>query len=54
LDKKSHTCSYCYKTFYGKGYYLAGTRKGIELMRSNNENQELCCSSRCAHKIMNL
>jgi antitoxin component YwqK of YwqJK toxin-antitoxin module len=54
LDKKSHTCSYCYKTFYGKGYYLAGTRKGIELMRSNNENQELCCSSRCANKIMNM
>lgn len=47
-----HQCNYCRKFFYGKGYYLALTRNGFVLNRSNDDNQELCCSSECAYKIM--
>jgi hypothetical protein len=51
-SKNSHVCNYCQKIFYGKGYYLSYTRNGFEMNRSDNDQQELCCSSSCANKIM--
>jgi antitoxin component YwqK of YwqJK toxin-antitoxin module len=53
-SQTSHVCSYCSKTFFGKGYYLAYTRDGLVMSRSDNKNQELCCSSVCAYKIMEM
>lgn len=50
----SHVCHNCYRKFNGKGYYMAYTRDGLVVERSNDDNQELCCSSECAHKIMGL
>lgn len=50
--QNSHRCNYCGITFYGKGYYLSYSSNGLEMQRSDNENQELCCSSKCANAIM--
>jgi hypothetical protein len=54
VSQKSHVCNYCGKTFSWEGFYLAGTREGIVMQRSHNDNQELCCSSVCAYKIMGM
>lgn len=53
-NRKSHVCNYCGKSFAWEGFYLAGTREGISMRRSHNDNQELCCSSLCAHRIMGM
>jgi hypothetical protein len=49
---ESHKCNYCHSIFNGKGYYLSWYDGGFHMNRSSDDNQELCCSSECANKIM--
>lgn len=49
----SHICNYCHRQFTGKGYYQSYSRDGLQINRSDNESNELCCSSTCAIRIMN-
>ena len=49
---ESHICAYCRNSFTGKGYYLSYTSSGLQMNRSSDDGQELCCSSAHAYAIM--